>query len=458
MQRVRAWICTTAAAVCVLTVVLRPGVAWADFRAGDVGTSIQTQSGSVWIYGDSWHPGGMFIRNAVTLNGRYIGTIRGVPKENWVWMGTPYLLPDGRVAVHGSEMSKKDGGGGMWDFKRVGQVFVKFDPRNIKAAEVTRIDDTRSPWSSSAAQDQDGPLVYRIDGDHHPHVGRPLDEQGNVQEIAELNAQISGQFSIVPDPWGGWWLVGTGPMLSRKVVAYPLESPSGPVIGSKIELMTLPKPTVGKYNVYAPSVHMELGGLLTWALNGSGGEEKYGLRRIENFWPNQLAKVLGKELPSSQPDPDPVTEPTPSPQPDPDPVTEPTPSPQPEPDPVTEPTPSPQPDPVTEPTPSPQPDPDPPAEPAPETKPSTPEITVIIPNPSRLLRLGGPGFCSGFYRILFNNKNCPVIGQASSKQKPLNSARRKPAAKHRAHSKNKRAHHHHHRKKIKHKRRSLARK
>ena len=254
--------------------------AQAAFRAGDVGKSLVTPKGTVWIYGDSWNNGNL-VRNAITLDGKYQGTIfHRMAPGHWMWLGAPFLLASGKVAVYGSEMIQKTAG--MWGFERVGQVYVEFDPSNLRTVQVTKINKKSTPWSSAAAQDADGNLVYTIDAKHHPKVGRP-NADGSVTSLATFNAQLSGQFSVVQDGSKQWWIIGTGMMLSRRVWAYPLASPQGPVIGKKSLLYTLPSPGA-KHYVYQANIHPEEGGLLTYAVNGTGGGEAYGLRRIENFW------------------------------------------------------------------------------------------------------------------------------------------------------------------------------
>jgi len=254
------------------------------FRPGDVGKSLVTPKGVVWIYGDSWHAG-YFIRNAVTLNGKYTGTIaKGMPPGRWMWLAAPFVLPSGKLGAFGSEMMQN--GSGMWGFKRVGQVYVEFDPANPEGARVTRIDKTSTPWSSASSADSSGPLVYTIDSKHHPRVGRPSPD-GTVDSLATLKAQLSGQFSVLKDNNGRWWMVGLGIMLSRKLWAYPLAGPQGPINGKKVLLTTLPSPGENHY-VYHANIHPEEGGLLTWAINGKGAGEEYGLRRMDNFWPAAL--------------------------------------------------------------------------------------------------------------------------------------------------------------------------
>lgn len=270
----------------------------AAFRPGDVGFSLVTPKGTVWIYGDSWDTNGNFIRNAITLNGKYQGTIiHRMPKGHWMWLGAPFLLANGKVGVYGSEMIQKSKG--MWGFKRVGQVYVEFDPKNVKGAQTTRIDKTSTPWSCASAVDGEGPLVYTVDSKHHPRVGRPQAD-GSVKPLATLEAQLSGHFSVIQDDKGKWWMVGTGIMLSRRVWAYPMESPQGPVNGKKRLLTTLPSPGAANY-VYHVTIHPEENGLLTYAINGSGPGSMYMMKRISNFWksaPTPSADDDSNDLPS----------------------------------------------------------------------------------------------------------------------------------------------------------------
>lgn len=383
----RALICTTAAAVCALTVVLFPDPAGAAFRAGDVGQTLQTPKGLMWIHGDSWN-NGMFVRNAVVLNGKYMGTVNGVPRGNWVWLGAPWMLPDGRVAVFGSEMTQKSKG--MFGFERVGNVYATFDPEKPREAQVRRL-GPGSPWSAATARDEIGQLVYKIDADRRPMVGRP-DAEGNVETLDTFrNAQISGQFSILQDPWGDWWMVGSYIMLSRKVVAYRLAGPAGPVQGKMITLTMLPKQP-DKWYVYAATVHPELDGLLTYATNGKGPGGTYGLKRIENFWPGALAEALDKPLPEEPEQPSTSEE-------------------------NTEPATPTEPEPPQEPK-----DPEPPVQPE-ETKEPTKEPGSQLTSTPPLLVVAQT-LCNGLHRVLFSKAPCVQVA-----------ASQKAIVKHKTHSK-----------------------
>ncbi|CAB4879543.1 unannotated protein [freshwater metagenome] len=128
--------------------------------------------------------------------------------------------------------------------------------------------------------------VYGIDGNHHAHVARANDN-GTTTEIGTMGGTISGQFTVLQEPSGKWWMVGQLPFLSRRVVAYPLSGPAGKVTGAGLKLITLPSPGPTRYT-YAGTVHPELNGLLTWAVNGSGAGTPYGLQRQAAFWPLAL--------------------------------------------------------------------------------------------------------------------------------------------------------------------------
>jgi hypothetical protein len=258
-------------------------VASAAFRAGDVGFSIKTDAGQTWVYGDSWN-NGQFIRNAMTLNGQYAGSIRNLSASNWVWPGAPYSTADGRIAMYGAEMTQTKPG--IWGFKLVGGVKAVFDPAHASAATVSRMPAGSKLWSAASTTDATGPILYSIDGNHHAHAGRPQPD-GSVTEVSQLGGTISGQFSVVPDPDGNWWMVGQLPFLSRRVVAYPLSGPTGKVTGPAIKLITLPSPGPNRFT-YAATIHPELSGLMTYAVNGSGPGTPYGLQRSAEFWPYSL--------------------------------------------------------------------------------------------------------------------------------------------------------------------------
>ena len=82
-------------------------------------------------------------------------------------------------------------------------------------------------------------------------------------------------------------MVGSLPFLSRRVVAYQLSGPAGKVTGPGLTLITLPDPGPGGY-AYAATVHPELDGLLTWAVNSTVKGAPYGLRQQAGFWPAAL--------------------------------------------------------------------------------------------------------------------------------------------------------------------------
>ena len=260
----------------------------AAFRAGDVGFSLSTPAGHSWVYGDSW-VNGFFVRNAITLNGVYTGTINGVERGHWVWPGAPFLLPDGRVGMYGAEVEQVRPG--MWGFKVLGGVRINYDPRAPRRARVTPMTRPGMIWAAATARDGEGTLVYAVDSRHHPHVGRPQAD-GSVREVGTLGGMISGQFTVLRDPLDHWWIVGQAPHLSRRVIGYPLSAPDGKVIGRPIRLATLPSPGPARFT-YAATIHPELGGMLTWAVNGHGPGTPYGLQRQAAFWPLALQSALG---------------------------------------------------------------------------------------------------------------------------------------------------------------------
>ena len=261
---------------------LAPGAS-AAFRAGDVGFSIKTDAGQTWVYGDSWN-NGQFVRNAMTLNGQYAGSIRNLSSRNWVWPGAPYDNGDGRIAMYGAEITQTTPG--IWGFKLVGGVKAVFDPAHVGSATVSRMPAGNKLWSAASASDASGTILYSIDSNHHAYAGRPQAD-GSVVEVSKLGGTISGQFSVVPDPDGNWWMVGQLPFLSRRVVAYPLSGPTGKVTGPAIKLITLPSPGANRFT-YAATIHPELSGLMTYAVNGSGPGTPYGLQRNAEFWPYAL--------------------------------------------------------------------------------------------------------------------------------------------------------------------------
>ena len=121
------------------------------------------------------------------------------------------------------------------------------------------------------------------------HAGRPLPD-GTVREVAKLGGWISHQFTVLQDGFGDWWMVGQLPMLSSRVVAYPLSSPTGRVTGEPVEVARLPDPGPDRI-AYSVLVHPELDGLLTWAVNGTGPGTPYGLQRRDRFWPESLVEA-----------------------------------------------------------------------------------------------------------------------------------------------------------------------
>jgi hypothetical protein len=256
-----------------------------QFKAGDVGISLPTVRGEVWLYGDSYI-GRQMVRNAVTLNGSYRGTIPAPSPGTWFWPGTAFMASKGKVVVYGLQMART-GGSSPWDFKTVGAARAVIDPTNPAGGKVRPLPHDKLQWVSAAARDSKGTLLYAIDGRNRAHAGRPRPD-GTVKEVAATGAWIGNQFSVVKDWYGNWWMVGQLPYLSRRVVAYPLSGPAGKVTGPALELYRLPDPGPNRIN-YATSVHPELNGLLTWAANGTGPGTPYGLQRRQRFWPYSLA-------------------------------------------------------------------------------------------------------------------------------------------------------------------------
>lgn len=269
-----------------VSAALMPGNAAAAFRAGDVGFSLKTDAGQTWVYGDSWNRGA-FVRNAMTLNDGYVGTVRGVPKGNWVWPGAPFELPNGDIAMYAAEVTQQRNKTGTWSFKVLGGLRAQFDPAHAGQATVTQMPRPSILWSAAAVNDGTNQYVYGIDGSHHAHVAK-VNDNGSVSAIRTMGGTISGQFTVLQDPADNkWWMVGQLPFLSRRVVAYPLSGPAGKVTGPALKLITLPIPGASRYT-YAATIHPELNGLLTWAVNGSGAGTPYGLQRQAAFWPLSL--------------------------------------------------------------------------------------------------------------------------------------------------------------------------
>lgn len=269
-----------------VSAALMPGNAAASLRAGDVGFSVKTVSGQTWVYGDSWN-NGAFVRNAMTLNDGYVGTVRGVRTGNWVWPGAPFETGNGNLAMYAAEVTQIQNKTGMWSFKVLGGVRAEFDPAHAGRATVTTMPRPGILWSAAAAKDGANQYVYGIDANHHAHVAL-VNANGTVTELRTMGGTISGQFTVLQDPNDGkWWMVGNLPFLSRRIVAYPLSGPAGTVTGPALKLITLPNPGASRYT-YAGTVHPELNGLLTWAVNGSGAGTPYGLQRQAAFWPLAL--------------------------------------------------------------------------------------------------------------------------------------------------------------------------
>lgn len=268
------------AALIALSVV---SVSGAYFRPGDVGFSIRTPAGQTWVYGDSWI-NGFFIRNAIAVNGVYTGTINGVARGNWVWPGAPFLLPGGRIGMYAAEVTQVKPG--MWGFKVLGGLRVECSPLKPRAATVTRLPRPGLIWAAAAAEDAEGTIVYAVDSRHHVHAGRPQVD-GTVREIGLVGGMISGQFTVLRDSADRWWIVGQAPHLSRRVIAYRLTGPAGRTVGRPIRLLTLPSPGPTRF-AYGATVHPELGGLLTWSVNGRGPGTPYGLQRLDAFWPSAI--------------------------------------------------------------------------------------------------------------------------------------------------------------------------
>jgi len=249
---------------------------------GDSGHSVLSRRGEVWLYGDS-KVNGAVVRNAVTLDGKYVGTISASSPDRWIWPGAPFLLADGSIAMYAAEFTRT--GPTMWSYRAVKNVRVRFPANDASAA---RVEPSAAGliWGAAATRDSKGPIVYAVDGSQAAHSGRPQPD-GSVKHESKLGGRISGQFSVVHDPDGGWWMVGQLPQLSRQIVAYPLSSPTGTVTGKPINLLTVADPGPTGFT-YAATLHPELHGLLTWAVNGSGPNDPYGLRRLERFWPTGL--------------------------------------------------------------------------------------------------------------------------------------------------------------------------
>lgn len=265
-----------------------PSLASSNFRPGDVGFSLYNKYGHVWLYGDSWYRG-RFIRSAVTVNGRYTGFLAGVKRGNWIWPGAPWNLPDGRIMMYASE-NKTPSGKGPWQRSFVRGLRVVFDPRYPGRAKVYPTPGT--VWSADAVRWRGQLYLYSVNSRYQAYVAK-TSATGVVQSTRKLGGFLGGHFSVVQDSKKRWWMVGLGGMLSRRLWAHRLESPWGPIISKPVLLATLPKPGLKRFT-YAADVHTELGGLLTWAVNGTGPGTPYGLQKRPGWWPGALKRALGK--------------------------------------------------------------------------------------------------------------------------------------------------------------------
>jgi len=257
-------------------------------RAGDVGFSLPTRHGLMWVYGDSWY-NGHFIRSAITLNGKYTGFLAGVRRGHWIWPGAPWQRADGKIVMYGSE-NQTPAGKGPWQKSFVRGLKIVFDPRKPRSAWVTPTKGT--VWAAEAVQWRKAVYVYSVNSKYQAEVAR-VDRAGNPQRIRTLGGFLGGHFSVVQDSKHRWWTVGLGGMLSRKLWAYRMAGPAGPMSKKPVLLAILPKPGKKRYT-YAADIHPELGGLLTWAVNGVGPGTAYGLQKRYGWWPKALRHALGR--------------------------------------------------------------------------------------------------------------------------------------------------------------------
>jgi len=255
-----------------------------SFRPGDVGFSYKTPQGEVWVYGDSWH-NNKFIRNAITLNGQYIGSFKSPAAGTWIWPGPIYRRPDGRLGMYGSQTTQAKPG--MWGTKRLGSVQIAFKTNNIAGANI-KLSGKNNAWTSASLNTGNKTFVYGVDGSNKAQVAS-INQGGNAVFQRIMGGWISGRFSVIQDRQRKWWMVGFLPWLSRRLVAYPLDGPAGRVTGPYRLLKTMPDPAAGLF-VYDGLIHPELGGMLTWAMNGKNVGSKYGLYRIQDFWINNQAR------------------------------------------------------------------------------------------------------------------------------------------------------------------------
>lgn len=251
-------------------------------RTGDVGFSLKTRQGEMWTYGDSWI-NGRFIRNAITLNGEYRGTLRAPGLEGWIWPGAPLELDDGRIVMYASQ--HRQAAPGMWGTQRIQTVRIFFRPAHPERAQIQPL-GSAAPWSADSLVYGGQKLFYGVNREHRARVGY-VNNRGEITQTAELGPLVSGRYTVLQDGQQRWWLVGFLPWLSRRVVAYPMYNPTKLKSHRFRLLQTLPQPADGWF-VYDGLVHPEKDGLFTWAENGKGPGGRYGLKRKTGFWPGIL--------------------------------------------------------------------------------------------------------------------------------------------------------------------------
>lgn len=118
----------------------------AEYRA-DGGIPVAVDDGYVWLYGDTFKPGGGMAHNSVvTPNGIFTSALMGTA-DTWYWPSDAVQLPDGSLFVLAGEIESTDRhSDGLWDFRSVDtDAFIVSDPFNLMSWRLARkIDD--GPW------------------------------------------------------------------------------------------------------------------------------------------------------------------------------------------------------------------------------------------------------------------------------------------------------------------------
>lgn len=178
----------------------------AEYRA-DGGIPVAVDQGYVWLYGDTFTPGGGMVHNtAMTSAGNIFTSALTGTADTWYWPSDAVQLPNGSLFVLAGEIEST--GDGLWDFRSIDtDAFIVSDPFNLMSWRLARkVDD--GPWGHGRVEflDQEPVAAVQQPGSYETNLYTydPLDPTALWQPFETNLPDSFGPFTPIQTN-DGWW-------------------------------------------------------------------------------------------------------------------------------------------------------------------------------------------------------------------------------------------------------------